>query len=164
MSQSTVSCIATIWFIYSAYMLGGHILSALWAGLTTYVRTPNGFYWSSLLLFFLFASHFSHSSTLFYFKTDESSERHLKLSCLFSSFFFFFDPRPVLFYVSALISAHMCAASHTHTRTSLLPWIRDLSKSLHTPSKTDCSTRGGGGGWGFWSVLMIYTVHLHTKK
>lgn len=79
---------------------------------TDYLQTtPNGFTAPPLSLF---APHFSHPSDLFYFKTDESS------LCTFP-----------------LLSQDTCCL----IRTFLLPWITDLSKSLHTPCTTDCSTR-----------------------
>lgn len=109
-----------------------------------------GFYWSSL--FFLFASPFSHSSTLFYFKTDESSEQHLKLSCLF----FFFDPRPVLF-MFLLLSQHTCALlTHTHTRISVDLNQRFVKVTSHTQQDRLQRPRGGSGQY-WWYILYTYT-------
>lgn len=121
-------------------MLGGNIFS-LWAGLHT--KTPNGFTAPPL---FPFAPHFSHQSSLFYFKTDESSEQQLK-----NSFLLFFLP----LFMFQLLSQDTCAASHAHLccpeSQICQSHFTHLARQIAAPERV------------FWSVLMIYTVHLPTK-
>lgn len=121
-------------------MLGGHILySVLWAGLTT-CECRNGFTAPPLSLF---APHFSHPSSLFYFKTDESSVR------IAFSFFFFF--RFVRFSRSYL-RTRAASYAHLYCPESQIcqSHLTHLARQIAAPERR------------FWSVLAIYTVHLHT--
>lgn len=139
-----VCYIATIWGIYfirSLYVLKEQDLSALWARPNTYARTPDGFYWSSSL-------SLRFSSSLFYFRTDESSEQHLQLICPS-----FLIPDPALF-MFLLLSWHTCALPHTHISVAL-NW---RFVSSHSATQIAACERG------VWSVLMWHTVGRTHKE
>lgn len=89
----------------------------------------------------------------FYFRTDESSELHLKLICLLSLI-----PDPGFLCLCSYLSTH----AHCLTHTSPLSRIRDLSKSVHTLQDRLQHLRCAGGRLAITDAT--YTIDLHTKK
>lgn len=129
--------LAAIWgisSIRSLYVLAEQRFSQLCELDWIHIRgLQMGFYWSSSPLY-LFSSRSSHSSSLFYFRTNESSEQHLK-------------PIRLSVLIPDLLLLCFCSYLSTHAHSLTCTWIRDC-QSEFTPCKRDCRVEG------VWSVLM----------
>lgn len=104
MSQSMLHCNHLGYLFYKVFT--GSLSFVSW---TEYICKDSRWVLTDPPLF-LFPSLFSHSSSLFYFRTDEASEQHLKLICLSSLI-----PDLRFLCSCSYLSAHARCLTHTST-------------------------------------------------